>query len=582
MNSAKPILWVCLCLLLASAQRVPAQQPNPRKTPQVTGTATVAGHLEVEGSALAGITVMLQRIPDQPVVLTLAPPLTAVTDADGNYRFTRVPAGKYTLQAYAPVYVIERKEGAGGIYPDVVVEDGATIQNLDFKLRRGGVITGKLTDPDGRPLIEEMINLSRLDVQGKATRENMSPSALLAFVQRRTDDRGVYRIFGLEPGRYLVSAGGSPGPLGAMVGAKAEFKTTFFPGTVNQADARPVEVRGGSETENVDFALVRAETKKGYFASGRVIEADTGNPVTGVMVFYAANGTQPGSTGMGISNATTNSQGEFRFENLSPGSYSLTVAKLPGLGAGSGDELYAEAQPFEISSGDVTGLMLKMIRGATLSGTVVLEGPRDPQAATKLAGLMVAGMLKPDKVEAAADMMSMMSGMAMATTGPDGSFQLKGMRAGKYELRAQSVQDQTLKQIRLEQNGVPVETVEVTGQAPVVNVRLVLGVASASISGRVEVRGGTLPPGAQIVVASNGTTGSANAKQANTAHVDPGGKFNMSNLLPGVYELSVASIRLPGNPQVPFESPKQLLTLSDKARQEVVLYVDLKEKENEQ
>jgi hypothetical protein len=142
--------------------------------------------------------------------------------------------------------------------------------------------------------------------------------------------------------------------------------------------------------------------------------------------------------------------------------------------------------------------------------------------------------------------------------------------------------DQTLKQLRTEQNGVPVNTVEVAGLTPVTNVRLVLGIGSAAISGRVEVRGGTLPPGAQIlVIAREG--GSASATQrSNNARVDASGKFSLDGLLPGVYEIGVASIRLPGNQTALFESPKQTLTLGEKARQEIVLTLELKEKEKEQ
>jgi protocatechuate 3,4-dioxygenase beta subunit len=576
MNSAKLYPLLLLCLLLGSPSRTAAQQPAS------TGTATITGQVTVDGGALAGIQLMLQRVSDKPVVLTPPPPpLTAVTDADGNYRFANVPAGKYTVQIYAPAYVVERKAGAGDAYPDVVVEDGANIQSLDFKLVRGGVITGKLTDPEGRPMIEETINLSRLDEQGKPAREGSSLASLLALALRRTDDRGVYRIFGIKPGRYQVSAGGSAGALSGLLGGKPEFKTTYYPGTANEAEARVVEVRAGVETDNIDFTLLRAETKKGYVASGRVIEAETGKPVAGVMVFYAANSAQPASTGMGMSNATTNSQGEFRFENLATGPYTLTVANLAAFTGGSGNELYSEPLPFEISNSDALGLVLKMSRGTTLSGTAVLDGVREPQAAAKLTGLMLVGMPEVNKVDSALDSLSMMSGMAMGTVNGDGSFQLKGVRPGKYRLTVQSMVDKTLSLLRIEQNGVPVETVDVPSVAPVAGVRVVMGIGSAIISGRVEVRG-TLPPGARIQVMAQSVTAAGAAARNNAARVDASGKFSFEGLLPGAYEISVASISLPGNQPVLFESAKQTITLADKARQALILYIDLKEKEKDQ
>jgi hypothetical protein len=312
-----------------------------------------------------------------------------------------------------------------------------------------------------------------------------------------------------------------------------------------------------------------------------VIEAETGKPVAGVMVFYAANSAQPASTGMGMSNATTNSQGEFRFENLATGPYTLTVANLAAFTGGSGNELYSEPLPFEISNSDALGLVLKMSRGTTLSGTAVLDGVREPQAAAKLTGLMLVGMPEVNKVDSALDSLSMMSGMAMGTVNGDGSFQLKGVRPGKYRLTVQSMVDKTLSLLRIEQNGVPVETVDVPSVAPVAGVRVVMGIGSAIISGRVEVRG-TLPPGARIQVMAQSVTAAGAAARNNAARVDASGKFSFEGLLPGAYEISVASISLPGNQPVLFESAKQTITLADKARQALILYIDLKEKEKDQ
>src|SRR5262245_20835954 len=162
MNSAKPVFLSLFLVCSVWASSVLAQRPQ---TASAKGTATVAGHVSVDGGALAGIQVMLQHEREGMDFLNQTPPLTAVTDADGNYRLSNVPAGKYRLQVYAPVFVSEQKAEPFNSGQPVNIAEGESIENLNFALRRGGVITGKVTDEEGRPMIEESISLFRLDEQ---------------------------------------------------------------------------------------------------------------------------------------------------------------------------------------------------------------------------------------------------------------------------------------------------------------------------------------------------------------------------------------------------------------------------------
>lgn len=565
---------------------------KPAATPAV-GTALVAGRVSVDSGVLAGIQVQLRQVKEQPLVLNHAPPLTAITDTDGNYQFTNVPAGKYALDVHAPAYVIERNESRAL----VVVEEHANLQNQDFKLRRGGVITGKVTDPEGHPLIEESITLRRQNEQGKAMQENYESSvALLAASRlRRTDDRGIYRIFGLQPGRYLVSAGSASGALGGLFGGKAEFKMTYYPGTANEAEARFVEVNAGVEAENIDFALVRADAKKGYVASGRVIESDTGKPVSGLMLMsMPANPGQPtekkeaeekavDASSQMPGTTTTNANGEFRFENLTNGSYNVTAMNLQAF-MGGGSETYAEPLRFEIRGGDATGLVMKMLRGTTISGNAVIEGARPPQSSAKLTGMMLMGMPAHDgPAGVGADALSFNPGsMVMGNVQPDGSFRLTGVAPGKLRIEAQSLSEQTLRLMRIEQNNAVVELIEVSGTMPVTGVRLIFGAATGVVTGRVEVRGGTLPPGTKIYINASEKDAPNSSKMAH-GEADARGRFSLSDLLPGVYEISVSNIFPPPYEQpLRIEGQKQTVVVTDKAKQEIVLYVDLKAKEEHQ
>ncbi len=542
-----------------------------QQKPPTAGTASVAGRVTVEGGALAGLQVLLQREAEGMEILNQAPPLKAATDADGNFRFSKVPAGKYRLQVYAPVYVKEQKDEPFRAGQPVNVAADENIENLNFSLRRGGVITGKVTDDENRPLIEEAVKLIRVDAQGKRVNEPVRP-ALLSL--NRTDDRGVYRLFGVEPGRYLVAVGAEPNET-ALFGMSKDFQLTYHPRTAVEAEARVIEIAPGAEVEGVNIVMVRADAKKGYVASGRVIEADTGKPVPGVMIAYSSKAKSESAVPFGMTPATTNSQGEFRLEGLAAGSYSISVLNITAL-MGSGSEFYGEPLNVDVS-GDVSGLELKMSKGAVIVGRVVLDGAQDPKLLAKLAGTLVQALPDIDAKDPSA-MMTAMSSMAMGTVGPDGSFKLSGARPGKFNISLNNPKERTLKLLRVEQNGAAIAKLEVTGTTAVNNVRLVVAFGTATLMGRVEVRGGALPPGTRIrVIARQKDTGAGNPTAY--ADADARGQFTVDGIVPGVYEVSVGSIRTPDNAVVKSQNSTQTVVLADNARQEVLLVVDLTAKE---
>src|SRR5262249_33859625 len=159
--------------------------------------------------------------------------------------------------------------------------------------------------------------------EGKPAGERSLPARLW-----QTDDRGVYRLFGLEPGRYLVYAGGGSNPRAGLVAGQSGISEPYYPGPNKKACARAVLIAGGGEAAGINCGLVRDGAKQGFIASGRVIESDTGKPVPGLMLFYAPSGPERAEAAekkeeqtesaarVANGTTTTNANGEFRFENL--------------------------------------------------------------------------------------------------------------------------------------------------------------------------------------------------------------------------------------------------------------------------
>jgi protocatechuate 3,4-dioxygenase beta subunit len=234
-----------------------------------------------------------------------------------------------------------------------VVAAGETLRDVDFALVRGGVITGKITDAEGQPLIDEYVTVAPVD-------PSHSENQVFPFNNNQTDDRGVYRAFGLRPGKYKVSVGRSGS--GLPDGGAQTYRQTFYPSVTEVEKATVIEVSEGSETDDVDIVLSRPIAT--FTVSGRVIDAETGAPVTtfGLGIQQSdANGSTSTSSGERF-----NKDGKFKLDGVRPGKY--TVFIVPP----AGSEWRSDALTFEVVDKDLSGLEVKMNKGAAISGVVVL------------------------------------------------------------------------------------------------------------------------------------------------------------------------------------------------------------------
>src|SRR6266851_5740479 len=134
----------------------------------------------------------------------------------------------------------------------------ATKTYLIFKLIPAAVIAGRVFNEDGEPVPNASVMAAREAYQeGRKT--------MTQFKQVTTDDLGAFRLFGLPPGRYFVSAmewqwgnvvgdkefSGSSGQTASEQG----YAKTYYPGTSDIARASAINVKEGDEVPGTDIPL---------------------------------------------------------------------------------------------------------------------------------------------------------------------------------------------------------------------------------------------------------------------------------------------------------------------------------------
>src|SRR5215831_18466988 len=336
------------------------------QTPASEGTAKISGRVTLNGQPFSNAQVLLTPQPkDNDNILQRITGAGSAqktsTDADGHYSFTNLPAGPYEIQVFAPAFV-----GSGHDDP-ILAGDGETIEGIDFALTAGGVITGSVLQANGRPAINKHLQIELAD-QKQAAPESSS-AAIRAMMKQilahntSTDDRGVYRIYGVPAGDYVVSV--------HTGGGRHESVSTYYPGVTDKAKATTVKVRAGAEATGIDFKLDL--TKKGYEVRGRVVD-EQGNGVPSVMIIVSPAREQASGTGFQVMSGQghSNSKGEFKVEGMHPGKYNAAVFSMF-----DDTNFYSDTAAFEITTSDATAVEIKTHKGLTASGVLVLEGNDD-------------------------------------------------------------------------------------------------------------------------------------------------------------------------------------------------------------
>ena len=289
------------------------------------------------------------------------------TDADGRWEFADLAPGRYsvtvTKSGFLKIEYGQQRPFERG--KTLELSAGQAFDKVDVILPRSSAITGRIFDEFGDPAAAVMVRALRhryVDGQRQLTPLSEGIEVLASGGGDITDDLGQFRIYGLAPGDYYVSALFSPS--GEAAG-RTDYLPTYYPGTTAPADARRITLRLGEEAQNINLNLV-----SGRFAvvSGTVLNSRNA-PVQASLQLSAVD-----PSGIAPGPGTSSAAGTFSFRHVPPGEYRLRVY---GERSPSGAGEFASV-PVVVSDDDVTGLVVITSTGATATGRVVFEDGAKP------------------------------------------------------------------------------------------------------------------------------------------------------------------------------------------------------------
>jgi hypothetical protein len=336
-------------LMAATAASTALAQAPARDTPAPIGTAVIRGRV----IAAAGQR-PLAKVEVHATAGALHVNRVVLTDANGRYEIAELPAGRYLVSTNKPNYVRAAYGERRPLGPGLPIEVAASqvVTKIDFLLQRTAAITGRINDEFGDPAPGVMVAPMRyLYVNGERRMQSAGPTV-------STNDLGEYRLYGLIPGRYFVSATLRPMNFGDTAGDRTAYMATLYPGTGSPADAQRLTIAAGQTIAGINIALLPVI---GSRISGVALDVK-GKPLIGSVNAMSRTGTF-GSAGF----APIRPDGTFTLNAVPPGEYVLR-ANGPGM-----QDQYA-ATDITVSGGDITDVQLVAVPPSTIHGRVVFDG----------------------------------------------------------------------------------------------------------------------------------------------------------------------------------------------------------------
>ena len=429
-----------------------------------------------------------------------------MTDAEGRYELTQLPAGTYLLNAtrggYVDVAYGQRRPFDRG--RPLKLSEGAVLQNIDFAMPPGAVVTGRVVDEVGEAVAHASVSLVRRRyVNGR--------KRLVGQNGGSTDDRGEFRIFGVAPGDYVMSATLHMSDFGSR--DRERYVPTYYPGTPVVSEAQRLTIGPGQEVSGIIIALSRAAT-----ATVRGIVRFSGDTSPGPFTFVSArevDALRPDGT---LATGIAARDGLFAITGLLPGTYMVEARSMS-------ESEYASTEVV-VGGSDLNGVTLVMSKGATARGRIRFEGGEPPKELRPSQVFVTPVLLDPQ-------MQRTDLGSGPPVVRDDWSFEVRGLR-GRGFMRAGTLGDWQLKRVRRE--GADLTDTPLDFATDVDELEIELTDRATTVSGGVsDDRGRVALDSTVIVFADDPGKWGPHSRFVQSARPDQQGRFTIRGLPAGKY-----------------------------------------------
>jgi 5-hydroxyisourate hydrolase-like protein (transthyretin family) len=543
MRSVASALLAFLALAVSVSAQVPPPPPPPAPSgivrdsqTQKTGTARISGRVT---SAETGTP--LRRAQVRAMAPELREGRTVSTDADGRWEMKEMPAGRYSITfskgGYVSLAYGQRRPFEQGKPVDVA--EAQVVAKLDVGLPKGSVITGRIVDEFGEAVAGARVAVMRYRFIGGQRRLTTN---FVAGGTDTTDDIGQYRLHGLTPGDYYVSATFGTTFSFEKSDDRTGYAATFFPGTAMASEAQRVTIAEGQEASGVSFALAPIRVAR---VSGTATSSD-GKALANGMIMLTSPTLQTGSPLAGTS--VIRPDGTFTISNVAPGDYTLqtqSAADLEALASSGSTNSMRMAETalmaVTVTGTDISGIQLVTAPTATARGRIVFESgvPTDARPAS----VNVMAISTSTEV--------IMLGGGSGRVADDWTFTLRGV-SGKRIIRANPPPGWWLSTVTFNGTDVTDAGLEFKPGEEVSGLEITLTRKMATMSGTVQTAK-SQPATDYVVVAfvADSAKWVPPTRFVRTARPDQSGKFLLAGLPAGDYLVAALDYLEPGDESDP-------------------------------
>jgi protocatechuate 3,4-dioxygenase beta subunit len=335
--------------------------PDTRWTGIIRGRVVSTDGRAIPRATVRTLTSFSVPAPEQPGAPPVVfRPVTVEADHEGRFELTGLPAGPFRISAAKTGYSVPGRETFAPTPLEAAVRvdlaDGETRERVDITLAPWGTLSGQIIDELGEPLQSVRVQLLQVRYQGGRRRLVGAGGA-----PRLTDDLGRYRMFGLAPGRYIVSA--TIGDVGTA--DLPGYSRSFFPGTPNAGEAQFVSMALSQESSGIDFSMSRARTAR---ISGTLLNA-AGEPSTSGSVRLLPS-QRSGSVTSVEAGARLLPGGKFEFPNVTAGQYVIQVDRGR---RNAGAEGEFGTLPVSVDGSDISDLVVQTSAGSSIAGRITFD-----------------------------------------------------------------------------------------------------------------------------------------------------------------------------------------------------------------